>query len=74
VDIGLRGPKWNGENIMCEIMEKLTTEARDEGMTQGTLKTLFSLVQDGVITISEAAKRADMTEVIFKEKTQRFKS
>jgi hypothetical protein len=55
-------------------MEKLTTEARDEGMTQGTLKTLFSLVQDGVITISEAAKRADMTEVIFKEKTQRFKS
>jgi hypothetical protein len=71
-----------GLDIMCEIMEKLTTEARDEGMnegiaegmTRGTLKTLFSLVEDGVLTISEAAKRANMTEVIFTEKTQQFKA
>jgi hypothetical protein len=61
-------------DIMCEIMEKLTTEARDEGRTEGALELLFNLVQDGVITISEAAKRADMTEVIFKEKNQQFKS
>jgi hypothetical protein len=27
VDIGLRGPMWNGDEIMCEIMEKLATEA-----------------------------------------------
>jgi hypothetical protein len=60
----------SGVNIMCEIMEKLATEARDEGM----LKTLFSLVEDGVLTISEAAKRANMTEVIFTEKTKQFKS
>jgi hypothetical protein len=63
-------------------MEKLATEARDEGlnegiaegMTRGTLKTLFSLVEDGVLTISEAAKRANMTEVIFTEKTKQFKA
>jgi hypothetical protein len=55
-------------------MEKFTTEARDEGRTEGALELLFNLVQDGVITISEAAKRAHMTEVTFTEKTQHFKS
>jgi hypothetical protein len=81
VDIGLRGPKWNGDDIMCEIMEKLATEARNEGIAEGiaigkaagTLEILNNLVQDGVLTITEAAKRANMTEVIFTEKTQQFR-
>jgi hypothetical protein len=85
VDIGLRGPMWNGDEIMCEIMEKLATEARDEGIVEGiaegiaigkaagTLEILNDLVQDGVLTITEAAKRANMTEVIFMEKTQQFR-
>jgi hypothetical protein len=63
-----------GLDVMCEIMERLTTEARDEGKAEGTLKTLFSLVEDGVLSIKEAAKRADMTEVIFMEKTKQFKA
>jgi predicted transposase/invertase (TIGR01784 family) len=75
-----------GLDVMCEIMERLTTEARDEGkaegkaegktegIAEGTLKTLFSLVEDGVLSIKEAAKRADMTEVIFMEKTKQFKA
>jgi hypothetical protein len=78
VDIGLRGPKWNGENIMCEIMEKLATEARDEGKAEGkaegTLELLYNLVQDGVLTLTDAANRANMTEVIFTEKTKQFKA
>jgi predicted transposase/invertase (TIGR01784 family) len=68
----------SGVNIMCEIMEKLATEARDEGktegITEGTLKTLFSLVEDGVLSIKDAAQRANMTEVIFTEKTKQFKA
>jgi flagellar biosynthesis/type III secretory pathway protein FliH len=73
-------------DIMCEIMEKLATEARDEGKAEGiaegiatgkaagTLEILNNLVQDGILTITEAAKRANMTEVIFTEKTQQFKA
>jgi hypothetical protein len=72
----------SGVNIMCEIMEKLATEAMDEGIAkgktegiaEGTLKTLFSLVEDGVLTLTDAAKRANMTEVIFTEKTKQFKA
>jgi flagellar biosynthesis/type III secretory pathway protein FliH len=71
-----------GLDIMCEIMEKLTTEAMDEGIAkgkaegkaEGTLELLYNLVQDGVLTLTDAAKRANMTEVIFTEKTQQFKA
>jgi hypothetical protein len=77
VDIGLRGPKWNGENTMCEIVERLTTEARtegiNEGINRGTFKTLYTLVEDGILTVSDAAKRAGVTEVVFEEKTQQFR-
>jgi flagellar biosynthesis/type III secretory pathway protein FliH len=63
-------------------MEKLTTEAMDEGIAkgkaegkaEGTLELLYNLVQDGVLTLTDAAKRANMTEVIFTEKTQQFKA
>jgi predicted transposase/invertase (TIGR01784 family) len=75
-----------GLDIMCEIMEKLATEARDEGKAEGiaegiatgkaagTLEILNNLVQDGVLTLTDAAKRANMTEVIFTEKTKQFKA
>jgi hypothetical protein len=55
-------------------MEKIATEERMEGRREGTLETLFGLVQDGIITISEAAKRADMTETIFVENMEKFNS
>jgi DNA-binding MarR family transcriptional regulator len=63
---------------MCEIMEKLTTEAKAEGkaegISEGRLETLASLVKDGIITIAEAAKRANMTEAIFSENIRQLKS
>jgi predicted transposase/invertase (TIGR01784 family) len=68
----------SGVNTMCEIMERLTTEAKtegiNEGINRGTFKTLYSLVEDGVLTISDAAKRAGVTEVVFEEKTRQFKA
>jgi hypothetical protein len=45
-----------------------------EGKAEGTLELLYNLVQDGVLTLTDAAKRANMTEVIFTEKTQQFKA
>jgi len=58
-----------GLNVMCEIMEKIVKEERREGK----LELLFDLVKDGIITITEAAKRADMTETIFTENMKQFK-
>jgi hypothetical protein len=57
-------------------MEKLTTEAKNEGKIEGKiegkLETLFSLAKDGIITIAEAAKRADMSEAAFTENMHHF--
>jgi hypothetical protein len=63
-------------------MEKIANEERmegrnegiKEGIKKGMLQTLFELVKDGILTISEAAKRADMTETIFMENMEKFKA
>ena len=59
-----------GLNVMCEIMEKIAKEERSEGR----LELLFDLVKDGIITITEAAKRANMTETVFTENMKQFKA
>jgi hypothetical protein len=59
---------------MCEIMEKIANEERMEGRNEGKLQTLFDLVKDGILTISEAAKRANMTEANFSENMEKFKA
>lgn len=43
-------------------MEEGRKEGREEGKFQGVLSTLNDLVKDGVLTLSEAAGRASMTE------------
>jgi hypothetical protein len=47
-------------------------EGREEGRKEGKLDTLFELVKDNILTVSEAAARAGMTEAIFTEKMQRL--
>ena len=42
-------------------------EGRQEGQAEGRLNTLAALVRDGLISIEEAAKRAEMTVEEFKE-------
>jgi hypothetical protein len=49
-------------------MERIANEERMEGK----LETLFDLVKDGILTVSEAAKRADMSEVNFTESMKKF--
>ena len=43
--------------------------ARSEGETKGKLNTLIELVKDGILTVVDAAKRANMTVPDFEEKT-----
>lgn len=64
---------------MREGMEKGMEEGRargmeegramgiEEGRAEGVLSSLVSLVKDGLISVSEAAKRADMSEEGFKK-------
>jgi hypothetical protein len=67
---------------MCEAFQELfkdeinkrVEDGRLEGRLEGTLETLFGLVKDGILTLSEAAKRADMTEAIFAENMKHFSS
>lgn len=42
-------------------------EGKAEGNAEGRWKVLMELVHDGVITVKEAAKRADMTEEAFRK-------
>lgn len=44
-------------------------EQREEGRQEGFLNALISLVKDGILTLSDAAKRANMTVAEFEAKT-----
>lgn len=62
---------------MCKAIEGIRNDAKlegieegiKEGIKEGVLKTLISLVKDGILTITDAAKRADMTVSEFEKKT-----
>ena len=63
---------------MCEVldrveargmekgMEKGIAKGREEGIKEGTVNILISLVNDGILSIADAAKRADMSEERFR--------
>ena len=65
-----------GLDTMCEIMEKLRSEARTEGRKEGrregSLATLSALVRDGVLTLPQAARMAEMAEDVFAENMKNF--
>lgn len=50
-----------------EMMRKGREEGMQQGMRQGTMTTLFSLVEDGILTLDDAASRVNMTPEEFKE-------
>ena len=58
---------------MCQAIEEMRAESRAEGRAEGEakgiLKTLVSLVKDGILTLSEAAKRANMTVEDFEKQS-----
>lgn len=50
-----------------EMMRKGREEGMQQGMRQGTMTTLFSLVEDGILTLDDAVSRVNMTPEKFKE-------
>ena len=61
---------------MCEVLDRVEAkgkrEGKREGKQEGVLETLASLVRDGVLTLSDAARRANLTPAEFQSKTASF--
>jgi len=53
---------------MCEAIEGIRAEGKEEGRMEGVLSTLASLVKDGILTLADAAERANMSVSEFKSK------
>ena len=55
---------------MCEVLDRVEARGREEGIKEGikegTVNILISLVNDGILSVADAAKRADMSEESFR--------
>ncbi len=54
---------------MCEIYDRILQEGEARGRAEGILITLIELGKDGILTLAEAAKRANMTVAEFQNKS-----
>ena len=62
-----------GEEIMCRAIEEMRNQEREEGRLEGRLEgkiegkteTMISLVRDGLLAVTEAAKRMQISESEF---------
>ena len=64
---------------MCEVLDRVEArgiekgiakgreEGIREGIKEGTVNVLISLVKDGILSIADAAKRANMSEESFRD-------
>lgn len=64
----------NGEETeeinMCKALEDLVNESIEIGHEAGVLEALSGLVRDGLLSLEEAARRAGMTEEMFRGKLE----
>ena len=61
--------EYDEERTLRELREDSKEEGRAEGRTEGMLNTLIGLVKDGILTLTDAASRADMTVEEFEIRT-----
>ena len=56
---------------MCEVLDRVEARGIEKGMVEGrqegTINTLISLVKDGLLSLDEAAIRADMSAEDFEK-------
>ena len=59
------------EDIDQEVLEKSKDkwikEGRKEGRKEGVINTLLTLVKDGIISVEDAAKRANISVSMFQK-------
>ena len=59
------------EKNMGNVFDEIWEDAREEGLHEGKLTTLYDLVHDGLLSIKDAAARASMTESAFTTEMQK---
>ena len=67
--------KGKEQVTMCEVLDRVEArgiekgieKGRQEGIKEGTINVLISLVNDGILSVSDAAKRASMSEESFRD-------
>lgn len=47
---------------MCKAIDDMMKDSRAEGKSEGRYNTLIELLKDNIISLSEAAKRLNMTK------------
>lgn len=57
---------------MCKAIEDLMNDSKTEGELKGTIKTLAGLVKDGLLSMKDAAARANMTETEFEAEVRKL--
>lgn len=57
---------------MCKAVEDMMKDSKAEGKAEGALVMLAGLVKDGLLSVKEAAKRANMTESEFEAKVKKL--
>jgi hypothetical protein len=72
--VNLKEYEKEADAIVCNLWDEVREEGKAEGKEEGIFETLFGLVKDGILTVSEAAKRANMTEASFTEHMEKFKA
>ena len=59
--------KGQEEVDMCEALQEIFDDGKEEGETIGRLGVLLELVKEGVLDVSRAAAKAGKTEAEFRE-------
>ena len=65
---GMLLTEYNEAEQMELFREDGRKEGLREGLEEGTIKTLASLVKDGILSLKDAAVRAGLTEAAFRQK------
>ena len=60
--------EYNEAEQMELFKEDGRKEGRKEGRTEGIFETLISLVQKGLLSLSDAAEQAGVSETVFQQK------
>lgn len=57
---------------VCKAVEDMMNESKAEGRTEGAVAALAGLVKDGLLSIKDAARRANMTESAFEAEAKKI--
>ena len=57
---------------VCKAVEDMMNEREEKGKTEGKVTTLVGLVKDGLLSIKDAALRANMTESAFEAEIRKM--